>query len=90
MIKIKEFFSKRGFTDKLYLTNFIITWIFVWACYVLTALSGKLGITDLSALTAAISAAFLELGIHTGFVVWKAKVENCRKHKEDTTWITQN
>ena len=22
-----------------------------------------------------------ELGIHTGFIIWKAKEENCRKYK---------
>lgn len=88
--RFKSFFKSRGFTDRLYLANFIITWVFVIACYLLTACSGKLGITDLSPLSTAIGAAFTELGIHTAFVVWKAKVENCRKHKEDTSWITQS
>lgn len=74
---------KRGFTDRLYLTNFVITWIFVALCFVATLFSGILGITDISALSTAISCAFAELGIHTGFIVWKAKVENCEKHKAD-------
>ena len=27
-----------------------------------------------------VMSAFAELGIHTGFIVWKAKVENCGKY----------
>lgn len=90
MAKFKGFFKSRGFTDRLYLTNFIITWIFVLSCFVLTACSGILGIMDLSPLSTAIASAFTELGIHTAFVVWKAKVENCRKHKEDTQCFMQD
>lgn len=74
---------KRGFSDRLYLTNFIITWIFVALCFIATLFSGILGITDLSVLSAAIPCAFGELAIHTGFIVWKAKVENIEKHKMD-------
>lgn len=80
---MKRYMRKRGFTDRLYLTNFVITWIFVALCFVATLFSGILGITDISALSTAISCAFAELGIHTGFIVWKAKVENCEKHKTD-------
>ncbi len=74
---------KRGFTDRLYLTNFIITWIFVALCFIATLFSGILNVTDLSVLSSAITCAFAELGIHTGFVIWKAKVENVEKHKND-------
>lgn len=80
---MRRYMRKRGFTDKLYLTNFIITWMFVLMCFIATLCSGILGITDLSVLSSAITCAFAELGIHTGFIVWKAKVENCRKHKND-------
>lgn len=89
MKRLIDFIKTRGFTDKLYFANLIITWVFVWACYILICISGKLGIVDLSPLSTAIASAFTELGIHTAFVVWKAKVENCRKNKEDVTWITQ-
>lgn len=88
MKAIKTLINKRGFTDKLYFFNLIMTWIFVWACFILTIFSGFLGISDLTVLGTAITYAFAELGLHTGFVVWKAKVENCRKHKEDIEWIT--
>lgn len=83
MRSIKGYIRKRGFTDKLYVINFIFTWVFVLACFVLTIFSGKLGIMDMSVLSAAVPCAFAELGIHTGFVVWKAKVENVEKHKND-------
>ena len=74
--------SQRGFTDRLYRLNFILTWVFVVICIALTAVSGLWGITDLAVVTVGIPAAFTELGIHTGFVVWKAKNENLQKFKE--------
>jgi len=43
-------------------------------------MSGLLGISDLSPCTAAITAAYTELGIHTAFIVLKAKNENRRKN----------
>lgn len=76
------YIKKRGFSDRLYLINFIMTWVFVWGCFIASLFSGKLGITDLSAMTTAISCAFAELGIHTGFIVHKAKVENLAKHNK--------
>lgn len=75
--------KKRGFTDRLYWLNFKITWLFVAICVLMTLLSGVINITDLSIINVGVPAAFAELGIHTGFVVWKAKVENIEKHKCD-------
>lgn len=80
---MKRYMRKRGFTDRLYLTNFIITWIFVMLCFIATMLSGKLGITDLTVLSTAITCSFGELAIHTGFVIHKARIENALKHKND-------
>ena len=82
MAKIKGYIKSRGFTDRLYMLNFTMVWLFVWACFVATLFSGILEITDLSAITTAITCAFAELGLHTGFVVWKAKVENMAKHNK--------
>ena len=73
--KIKE----RGFTDKLYFLNLTLSWLFIIVCIVITALSGTLGITDLSLVSVGIPAVFAELGVHTGFIVWKAKTENMAK-----------
>lgn len=79
---MKKLLFRRGFTDKLYYYNFRAVWVFTWCCFILTAVSGKLNITDMSIVTYGIPAAFAELGVHTGFIVWKAKNENCRKHKD--------
>ncbi len=73
---------RRGFSDKLYFYNFRAVWIFTGACFVLNALSGILNISELAVITYGIPAAFAELSIHTGFIVWKAKAENCRKNRD--------
>lgn len=73
---------RRGFSDRLYFYNFRAVWIFTGACFVLNALSGVLNISELAVITYGIPAAFAELSIHTGFIVWKAKVENCRKNRD--------
>ena len=73
-------FSERGFTDQLYWLNFRITWIFIGVCVILTVLSGVLNITDLSIVSYGIPTAFAELGVHTGYIVWKAQSENLNKH----------
>lgn len=75
-MKLKD----RGFSDKLYFLNFTITWIFVLICIVITLLSGYLNITDLSLVSYGIPTVFAELGVHTGYIVWKAKSENINKH----------
>ena len=82
---MKRLLLKRGFTDKLYFYNFRAVWIFTGACFLLNALSGVLNITDLAIVTYGIPAAFAELGLHTGFIIWKAKIENCRKNKDYST-----
>lgn len=80
---MRRYVNKRGFSDRLYFINFCMTWLFVWGCFIASLFSGILGITDLSAMGTAISCAFAELGIHTGFIIWKAKAENVEKHKKD-------
>ena len=72
-------FKHRGFTDKLYFINLTLSWLFIIVCIVITLFSGKLGIQDLSIISVGLPAVFAELGIHTGFIVWKAKTENIRK-----------
>lgn len=73
-------FKDRGFTDQLYWLNFRCVWGFVTLCYIMTLFSGYLGITDLSIVSYGIPAAFTELGLHTGYIIWKAKNENINKH----------
>ena len=79
MGEVNKMIKKRGFTDKLYFLNLTLSWLFIIVCIVLTALSGTLGITDLSIVSVGIPAVFAELGVHTGFIVWKAKTENINK-----------
>lgn len=75
-------FKKRGFMDKLYFMNLIFAWVFTVVCIVLNAVSGSLNVYDLSVISYGLPVVWGELGIHTGFIVWKAKTENCRKHKD--------
>jgi hypothetical protein len=76
-------FKKRGFTDKLYFLNLTLSWLFIIICILITLFSGKLGITDLSIVSVGLPAVFAELGIHTGFIIWKAKTENISKFGYD-------
>lgn len=75
-----KFFKSRGYTDKLYFLNLTLSWLFIVICIVITIFSGKLGIQDLSIVSVGLPAVFAELGIHTGFIVWKAKTENISKY----------
>ncbi len=80
-LKLK-YVKKRGFMDKCYRN----TMIFI-CCVVVTSSwtvinSGRLGITDMTPLTTTIDKAFDLAMVFTGFMVWKAKVENCRKFKD--------
>ncbi len=79
---MKRMLLKRGFSDRLYYYNFRAVWIFTAACLILNAAGGYLGVAELPVIVYGIPAAFTELGIHTGFIVWKAKTENCRKNKD--------
>ncbi len=76
-------FKKRGFTDKLYFLNLTLSWLFIIICILITISSGKLGIQDLSIVSVGLPAVFAELGIHTGFIIWKAKTENISKFGYD-------
>lgn len=64
------------------MVSFLFVIIVVTVCFVLISLSGYLGITDTSTLTEIASKSFDFMAIFTGFMVWKAKVENCRKFKD--------
>ena len=79
---MKKMLLERGFMDKLYFYNLRAVWIFTVACFLLNAVSGYLNIMDLSIIVYGIPAAWTELGLHTAFMVWKAKTENCRKYKD--------
>lgn len=78
---MRKLIKNRGYTDKLYFYNFCAVQIIIAAILVITALGGVLGLTDLSPLADIPQWAYGELGLHTAFVVWKAKAENQRKYK---------
>lgn len=73
--------NRRGFTDKIYLCNFIAVNIIVAAIIILTAASGKLGITDMTALASVPACAYAELAIHSAVVAKKNERENLQKLK---------
>ncbi len=74
--------KRRGFIDRCYWFTMIFICCIVSASYIAVVKSGTLGITDMSPLTTTIEKAFELAMVFTGFVVWKAKVENCRKYKD--------
>lgn len=77
---MRKLVKGRGFTDKLYFYNFVAVQTLMAAILAITALGGVLGLTDLSPLGGIPQWAYTELGIHTAFIVWKAKAENSRKY----------
>ena len=78
-IKVQK---KRGFIDRCYIKTMLFIVCIVIASYCAVINSGNLGITDMSPLTTTIEKAFDLAIVFTGFIVWKAKVENCRKNKD--------
>ena len=76
--------SFRGFTDKLYFTNLVLTWIYTILCLIFSILGDNLGIQDYSFVTIVCPLVWAELGVHTGFVVHKARVENLSKWTGDS------
>lgn len=73
---------KRGFIDRCYIFSIVFICCIVSASYLAVINSGTLGITDMQPLTTTIEKSFEWAMVFTGFIVWKAKVENCRKHKD--------
>lgn len=71
-----KWLKSRGFSDRLYFLNLILSWIFIIICIIVTYTVDAH--TDL--VTVGIPAIFAELGVHTGYTVWKAKNENINKH----------
>ncbi len=73
---------RRGFMDRCYRSTMIFICCIVVASFWAVINSGKLGVTDMTPLTTIIDKSFELAMVYTGFMVWKAKVENCRKHKD--------
>lgn len=74
-----KYFKSRGFTDRLYIINFLLV-IFITLCsFIFTVLSTALNINDTSVFNTALVSAWGELAIHTGFIISKSKKENSKK-----------
>nr|DAH71709.1 MAG TPA: hypothetical protein [Caudoviricetes sp.] len=71
--------SKMEFSKKIYILNIILVIFVVISSLTLIALSGRLGLTDLSPLSVICTSGFGELAIHSGFYANKAKAENVIK-----------
>lgn len=69
---------KRGRNDKLYLFNIIFASSYTLSVLLLTIFSYR----DISSYASLAPYIYTELGVHTGFYVWKCKTENCRKYKD--------
>lgn len=74
--------KKRGFTDKMYIFNIILVSTVLVLSFVLMFLSAFVAQIDLSPISSIVMAAFAELGLHTGFIIWKAKTENIHKYPD--------
>lgn len=77
---MKKHSRKRGFTDKLYFANLAFTWLYTILCAILTIFGSKLEIVDYSFINSIVPYIWAELGIHTSFIIWKAKCENISKY----------
>lgn len=74
--------EKPSFGKKVYIYNIILVSFLTAAAFIIIALSGVLNIMDVSPLATIVVSAYAELGLHTGFFIWKAKFENGRKYKD--------
>lgn len=74
-----KWWKTRGFTDKLYVANLILTWIFTIVCMVLTIFQSVLSLVDFSIIVYGLPVVWAELSVHTGFIIWKSKAENLSK-----------
>lgn len=88
MKRIFKYLMTRGFTDRLYALNFGFTWGYTIACLIFSIVGPFIGIEDYSFVSIVCPLVWAELGIHTAFIVHKAKVENIKKHipPENINW----
>ena len=78
--------DKQGWTNRVYWINFILVWLFVFICLILTVFSGMFNMA-MSFTTAAVTAAFVELGAHIAVIIKKTEAENVTKIKEGSTEV---
>ena len=74
-----KYFKSRGFTDRLYIINFLLVILITIFSFLFTVFAGIIGIEDTTVFNTALISAWGELAIHTGFIVSKSKKENSKK-----------
>ena len=87
-MKIFKYLKTRGFTDRLYAINFGFTWGYTITCFIFSICGPLIGIEDYSFVSIVCPLVWVELGVHTGFIIHKAKVENIKKNlpAENINW----
>lgn len=68
--------KNRGFTDKLYFANLCFAWLYSIICIVITIIGG---VENYAFVEVVCPLIWAEVTVHTGLIVWKAKVENLSK-----------
>lgn len=76
MAKMIEYVKARGFTDKLYFANLCFAWLYSIICIVITLIGN---VDNYAFVEVVCPLIWAEVTVHTGLVVWKAKVENLSK-----------
>ena len=72
----------KEFTKSMYKYNVVFVTIIVFLSFVLMFISSTVTYIELSPISVIIPSAFAELGMHTGFVIWKSKCENIHKYPD--------
>lgn len=80
MKKIINYIKHRGFTDKLYFCNLLFAWGYTLVSLICSILGPFIGVVDYSFVSIVCPLIWAELGVHTGFIIHKAKVENIKKN----------
>lgn len=75
--------KKRGLTDKLYFMNLLMAWGYTLVCVILSCFGSRIGIEDYSFISVVCPLVWAEVGIHSGFWIWKNKAENMAKWNKD-------
>ena len=71
-------FKGRGWTEKSYVINLIIAILLVQEMLILSCIFPTSDIASIATVT--IPAIFAEVGVYSGFIVWKNKCENIQKN----------
>lgn len=71
-------FKNRGWSEKAYIINLIIAIVIVQEMLILTCIFPGSDIASIATVT--IPAIFSEVGVFSGFIIWKNKSENISKY----------